>query len=117
MKYKAAKDVKSDLIRELGKTFEANYAPMLKPDGNGKRLSKSLHVVDFKESLLKNIYSDMTYKAAKDVKSDMLKELEKTFEANDAPQIKPDGYGKRLSKRLSQRGSFKKRKSLHKDKV
>ena len=47
----------------------------------------------------------------------MLKELEKTFEANDAPQIKPDGYGKRLSKRLSQRGSFKKRKSLHKDKV
>lgn len=116
MNYKAAKDVKSDLIRELGKTFEANYAPLTKPDGNGKRLSKSLDVVDFKGSL-KNIHSDVKYRAAKDVKSDMLKELEKTFEANDSPQIKPDGYGKRLSKRLSQRGSFKKRKSLHKDKV
>ena len=89
---------------------------MTKPDGNGKRLSKSLHVVDFKGSL-KNIHSDVKYKAAKDAKYDMLKELEKTFEANDVPQLKPDGYGKRLSKRLSQRGSFKKRKSLHKDKV
>ena len=116
MNYKAAKDVKSDLIRELGKTFEANYAPLTNPDGNGKSLSKSLDVVDFKGSL-KNIHSDVKYRAAKDVKSDMLKELEKTFEANDSPQIKPDGYGKRLSKRLSQRGSFKKRKSLHKDKV